>query len=495
MHFSLLDWIVVLSYIVGVTLFGIFKGGRQTSAKDYFLSEEKIRWWAVGLAIVATETSALTFISVPGIAYKGNFNFLQLAIGYFIGRVIVAYFFLPKYYTGELTTAYALMESRFGLALRRLTSLVFIFTRIFADGVRLYATAIPLVVIFRGYNLFSHLSDTALYITGIVLIALVTLLYVQLGGVRAVVWTDFIQLFVYLLGGGLSVLLLLRRLDYFFIPITAIQESGKFSVLNFSLENFWSSPYQFFLAVIGGAFLTMASHGTDYIIVQRLFTTPSLRHSQGALILSGFIVFFQFALFLFLGALLYGFYGDLPLKGDEVFSKFIVEELPTGVSGLIVAGLLAAAMSTLSGSISALSSSTIFDLYAHTSHGKRATESEKLALSKRISLVWAVILTVSAVLYIGLGKAVVEVALSIASFTYGGLLGVFLLAMFFKRVSSLGAVVGFCVSVLVMIAIITQTKLAWTLYILVGTSTAIVIALLVSSVAKQKSVSKETLSS
>ncbi len=492
MHFSLLDWLVVLIYIVGVTLFGIFKGGRQISAKDYFLSEEKISWWAVGVAIVATETSALTFISVPGIAYKGNFNFLQLAIGYFIGRVIVAYFFLPKYYAGELTTAYALMESRFGLPLRRLTSLVFIITRIFADGVRLYATAIPLVIIFRGYNLFGGISDATLYTIGIVLIALVTLLYVQLGGVRAVIWTDFIQLFVYLLGGGLTVFLLLQQSENFIIPITAIQDSGKFSVLNFSFADFWSSPYQFFLAVIGGAFLTMASHGTDYIIVQRLFTTPSLRHSQSALILSGFVIFLQFALFLFLGALLYGFYGELQLKGDEVFSKFIVEELPTGVSGLIVAGLLAAAMSTLSGSISALSSSTVFDLYAHTAHGKRATESEKLSLSKRISLAWAAILTASALLYIGLGKAVVEVALSIASFTYGGLLGVFLLAMFFRRVSPLGAIVGFSASVLVMAFVMTQTKLAWTLYTLIGSTTAIVVALLVSRLSKQKSVSTET---
>ncbi len=492
MQFSPLDWLVVLMYVGGVTLFGVVKGGKQTSAKDYFLSEEKISWWAVGIAIVATETSALTFISVPGIAYKGNFNFLQLAIGYFIGRVIVAHFFLPKYYAGELTTAYALMESGFGLRLRRLTSLVFIITRIFADGVRLYATAIPLVIIFRGYNLFGGISDATLYIISIVLIAFVTLLYVQLGGVRAVIWTDFIQLFVYLLGGGLTVLLLLQQSEHFFIPITEFQKAGKFDFLNFSFENFWSSPYQFFLAVIGGAFLTMASHGTDYIIVQRLFTTPTLRHSQNALILSGFIIFLQFALFLFLGALLYGFYGELSLKGDEVFSKFIVEELPTGVSGLIVAGLLAAAMSTLSGSISAISSSTVFDLYAHTAQGKRATESEKLRLSKNISLVWAAILTGSALLYIGLGKAVVEVALSIASFTYGGLLGVFLLAMFFRRVSPLGAIVGFSASVLVMAFVMTQTKLAWTLYTLIGSATAILVALLVSRLSKQKSVSTET---
>lgn len=492
MQFSPLDWFVVLIYLAGVTLFGIVKGGKQTSAKDYFLSEEKISWWAVGIAIVATETSALTFISLPGIAYKGNFNFLQLAIGYFIGRVIVAYYFLPKYYAGELTTAYALMESRFGLPLRRLTSLVFIVTRIFADGVRLYATAIPLVIIFRGYNLFGGVPDATLYTLGIVLIALVTLLYVQLGGVRAVIWTDFIQLFVYLLGGGLTVFFLIQHSESFVIPITAIKEGGKFSFFNFSFENFWSSPYQFFLAVIGGAVLTMASHGTDYIIVQRLFTTPSLRHSQRALILSGFVVFLQFALFLSLGALLYGFYGDLPLKGDEVFSKFIVEELPTGVSGLIVAGLLAAAMSTLSGSISAISSSTVFDLYAHTPHGKGATESEKLVLSKRISFAWAAILTLSALLYIGLGKAVVEVALSIASFTYGGLLGVFLLAMFFRRVSPLGATIGFSASVLVMAAVMTQTKLAWTLYTLIGSTAAILVALLVSRAMKQKSVSTET---
>ncbi|MCS6988826.1 MAG: sodium:solute symporter [Chloroherpetonaceae bacterium] len=486
MRFTLIDWLIASLYVGGVTLFGVFKGGKQTSAKDYFLSEEKVSWWAVALAIVATETSALTFISVPGIAYKGNFNFLQLAIGYLIGRVVVAYFFLPKYFAGELTTVYALMESRFGLRLRRLTSVAFIVTRVFADGVRLYATAIPLVVIFRGYDLFGGVSDASLYAISIALISLATLVYVQLGGVRAVIWTDVVQLFIYLLGGIIAVSIL-----FFSVSITELNAQGKFNLFNFSFDDFWSSPYQFFLAVIGGAFLTMASHGTDYIIVQRLFATKTLRHGQSALIASGFVVFFQLALFLFLGALLYGFYHDPSLKGDEAFSKFIVEALPTGVSGLIVAGLLAAAMSTLSGSISAISSSTVFDLYANAERGKRASEAEKLALSKRISLAWATLLAVSAMFYIGLGKAVVEVALSIASFTYGGLLGVFLLAMFFKRVSSLGASVGFVASVLTMIYVVLQTKLAWTLYAIVGSATAIAVASLVSQFERQPSLENE----
>lgn len=475
MRFGLLDWLVVALYVGGVALFGALKGGKQVSAKDYFLSERKVNWWAVALAIVATETSALTFISAPGIAYKGNFNFLQLAIGYIIGRVVVAWFFLPKYYAGELTTAYALMEARFGLGLRRLTSVVFIVTRLFADGARLYAAAIPLVVIFRGYGLFGGLSDATLYGIAIAFIAVVTLVYVQLGGVRAVIWTDVVQLFIYLLGGALAVGILAQS-----VSISDVAASGKFEFLNFSLANFWSSPYQFYWAAFGGAVLAMASHGTDYIIVQRLFATQNLRDSQRALIASGAMVFVQFALFLFLGALLYGFYADPSLKGDEAFSKFIVERLPTGVSGLIVAGLLAAAMSTLSGSISAIASSTVFDWHAKTERGKRASESERLSLSRLVSFVWAAILTLSALLYIGLGKAIVEVALSIASFTYGGLLGIFLLAMFFRRVSSLGAVAGFVAGLGATLYVVTQTSLAWTLYAIVGSSTTILVAVAVS---------------
>lgn len=479
-HFTALDWAVMLAYIVGVTAFGLFKGGKQTSAKDYFLSEKKISWWIVAMSVVATETSAITFISVPGIAYAGNFNFLQLSIGYILGRIFIAAYFLPKYYQGELSTVYAVIETRFGLKLRRLTSVVFIITRIFADGVRLYATAIPLALILHGNTFFASLSNTEFYIYSILFIAAVTTIYVQIGGVRAVIWTDLVQLLIYILAAVLAISILLQNIPDPLAALSAASDKGKFQVFNFELTNFFSSPYQFFLAVAGGAFLSMASHGTDYIIVQRLFTTEDLESGKKALIASGIIVFIQFAMFLFVGTLLYTFYGAGTLKGDEVFSKFIIESLPPGISGLIIAGILAAAMSTLSGSVSALSSSTVFDLYDKTRHGKKLSEDQKLKLSKAVSLSWIIVLTGSALLYIGLGKAVVEVALSIASFTYGGLLGIFILGIFFEKVGQNAAIIGFIASVIVMTLIVTETKLAWTLYTIVGSLVAVLVSLLVS---------------
>lgn len=474
--FSTLDWTVVALYLVGVVLFGLFKGGKQQSAQDYFLSEKKIHWLVVSLSIVATETSSLTFISVPGIAYQGNFNFLQLALGYVIGRVGVAYLLLPRYYKGNLTTVYALLEERFGAPTRRIASVVFIITRIFADGVRLYATAIPVVAIFRGYQLFSDVPDAPLYVAAIAVIALATLIYVQFGGVRAVIWTDLAQLFIYLLGGAIAAWLISERLPSLSTALCEASAQGKFEVFNFSLQNFFSSPYQFFLALVGGATLSMASHGTDYIIVQRLFATDHLRCAQKAVIASGIIVFAQFALFLFIGVLLHALYGGAAMRGDEVFPKFIASGLPSGVAGLVVAAMLSAAMSTLSSSINAIASSTVFDLYSATERGKRTTPEEKLNLSKRISLIWSALLTLSAIAYLGLGKSVVEVALSIASFTYGGLLGIFFLCIFFKRIESRAATLAFLSSVVMMAIIITQTRVAWTLYTLIGTLATLVIA-------------------
>ncbi|MCS7013916.1 MAG: sodium:solute symporter [Chloroherpetonaceae bacterium] len=475
-EFSWLDWAIVVGYLVGVALFGLFKGGKPSSAHDYFLSEKKIHWLVVAFSIVATETSALTFLSVPGIAYRSNWQFLQLALGYVIGRTVVAFFFLPRYYEGRLSTVYAILETRFGVAMRKLASVVFIITRVFADGVRLYAAAIPLVAILRGYHLFSEVPDTTLYASAIVLIALATLVYVLFGGVRAVIWTDLLQLVIYLLGGLLSVVLLLSSLPAPAEALERIAAQGKFEVFNFKWENFFFSPYQFFLAVVGGAFLSMASHGADYIIVQRLFATDNLQSSQKALIASGAIVLVQFALFLLIGSLLYVFYNGAPFRSDEVFSKFIISGLPAGVSGLVVAALLAAAMSTLSSAINAIASSTVFDLYAATEKGRTASPEKKLRLSKIVSLVWSGVLTLSAVSYLGLGQSVVEVALSIASFTYGGLLGVFFLSLFQEEVDRRAAMVGFLASIVAMTAVVTRTTIAWTLYTLIGLAVTLIVA-------------------
>ncbi len=466
MNFSYLDIAIVIIYLAGVTAYGIIKGGRQSSARDYFISDKAIPWWAVCFAIVATETSALTFISVPGVAYAGNLNFLQIAIGYILGRIAVSYLLLPKYHEGELLTAYAYLGKRFGATTKNFASAVFMITRVFADGVRLYATAIPLALLLKGWDLFPNAADWKIYSYSIIIIAVITLAYTYLGGVRAVIWTDVIQMFIYIGGGILAVYILSSNLT---VPlsetISQLSAKGKLNFFDFSID--FAKPYTLLASVIGGGFLSMASHGTDQLIVQRLLTTGSLKSSKKALITSGVIVFFQFALFLFIGSLLYVFFNAQTMKADEVFPTFIIKYMPTGVSGFIIAGLLAAAMSTLSGSISALSSTLVEDIYKPY-FGKEKTPQQLLKVSKLIALIWCGILILSAFLFMNSSQSVVVLGLSIASFTYGGLLGTFLLGILFRNIKQVSAIIGFAFGILGMILIIYYTKIAWTWYTIIG---------------------------
>lgn len=466
MNFSVIDVIIVIVYLIGVTAYGIIKGGKQKSARDYFVSEKSIPWLAVCFAVVATETSALTFISIPGIAYTGNLNFLQIAIGYIIGRILVSYFLLPKYYEGELLTAYAYLEKRFGSKTKNFASSVFMVTRVFADGVRLYATAIPLALILKGWNIFPNAENWHIYSYSIIIIAVITLCYTYLGGVRAVIWTDVIQMFIYIGGGVLAIYVLSMKFPYSMTEaISQLSSQGKLNFFNFSFDT--TKPYTLIASIIGGAFLSMASHGTDQLIVQRLLTTDSLKSSQKALITSGFIVFIQFAMFLFIGSLLYIFFGGEQMKSDEVFPKFIIENMPSGISGIIIAGLLAAAMSTLSGSISALSSAFVEDIYKPY-WGRDKTAKQLLKTSRIIALIWCFILVFSAMIFMNSSQAVVVIGLTIASFTYGGLLGTFLLGIFFKRINQLQAIIGFSCAIVGMIFVIYFTKIAWTWYTFIG---------------------------
>ena len=351
-----LDLIIIIIYLIGVALFGIISGGKQKTVKDYFAGSKNVPWWAVCFSIVAAETSTLTFISIPGLAYIANLNFLQVTFGYLIGRIIVAYLFLPAYDKGDLKTAYTFLENRFGGKTRSFASVVFLFTRTAADGVRLFATAIPL-------KLMLDIN----YPTAILIIAVVSLIYTYTGGLKGIIWVDVIQMFIYLGGAIVAGIFLLNLLpDGWSSVTTAAAQADKLNIIHFGFENgfagFFSQPYTLIGGLVGGAFLSMASHGTDQLIVQRLLSTKSLKDSQKAIIGSGIVVIIQFAIFLVLGVMLYAFYGMLNIKSDEIFPTFIINVLPPGVTGIIIAGLFAAAMSTLAGSMSSLSSSTMHDL-------------------------------------------------------------------------------------------------------------------------------------
>ncbi|MBS3819791.1 sodium:solute symporter [bacterium] len=501
MGFSTIDGLVVLVYLSGIIVLGLLAAGKQRSTSDYFMGGRQIPWWAVLFSVVATETSTLTFISIPAVAYGGNLTFLQITFGYILGRIAVSLVFLPRYVQGQLHTAYQFLGNRFGSSMRNITSTTFMVTRLLADGVRLFASAIPLAIILRlgGMNI----SDLKIYFLSILIISGVTIVYTFLGGIKAVVWMDVTQMSVYIGGALMAVFMILASLPEGLSGVWSMaQEAGKLKLFHWGFhlgfKEFMAQPYIFFTAVLGGAVFSVASHGTDQLIVQRLLTTRNLRSSQKALIGSGIVVFLQFSLFLFIGLLLYGFYSGQPpsqlglVSADEVFTKFIVEEMPPGVSGLIIAAVFAAAMSTLSSSINSLASSTTMDIYKPY-WGKNNSPQKDLKVSRVMTILWGIILTGSAFFFAllqlrstGDRPAVVELGLGIASYTYGGLLGVFVSGVLFKKLQRRDAVVGFFTGLTVLIFLVKGPiqdwlpgeglAVAWTWYIVLGGAVVVAVA-------------------
>ncbi|HEX2189204.1 MAG TPA: sodium:solute symporter [Longimicrobiaceae bacterium] len=437
--FTALDLAVVIAYIGGVTAFGTCLGRRQKDARDYFLADRSIPWWAVCFSVVATETSALTFISVPATAYGSDLWMLQLAVGYLAGRVVVAVLLLPGYFRGEMATAYALLERRFGLSTRRFASVIFMVTRAFADSVRVFATAIPI-----------HLITGRPYWQAILATGVVTLLYTYHGGLKAVIWTDVVQMFLYVFGGVAALVVILGDVPGGWDGLVASVPAEKWRIVH--LDGGFADAKWLLTGLVGGAFLSMASHGVDHLIVQRLLASRSLPDARRALVGSGVLVILQFALFLVVGVGLFAFYrGQAFATPDEIFPRFIVEELPPGVTGIVIAALLAAAMSTVSSSLNSLASASTFDLYAPLAG--RVGDDEHLArVGKAFTVLWAAVLIGGAMLFqlASQGTPVVVVALQIASFTYGGLLGGFLLGIVSRRADQADAVLGIAVAIALM---------------------------------------------
>jgi SSS family transporter len=489
--FTVLDGVVLLAYLVGTTLLGVWLGRSQRDARDYFVAGQAVPWWAVLFSVVATETSALTFISIPGLAYATDLTFLQVAAGYLLGRIVISFTLLPKYYEGKLVTAYSLLEQRFGTATRRLASVTFMFTRALGDSVRIFATTIPLVLILGSLVPEAYLRPVSVLVLGAF-----TLVYTYYGGMRAVIWTDVVQTGVYLLGGLAAIWLIGGGVEGGWSAIfDRASDAGKLRVFDFSLG--FDRPHTLAAGLIGGAFLSMASHGADQMIVQRLLAASSLRDARLALIGSGFGVIVQFALFLIIGIGLHAFYSGAAFASpDHIFPSFIIEEMPPGLTGIVIAALLAAAMSTVSSSLNSLSAASTHDLYLPLRKAPLDGAGE-LRVGRIFTVLWAVILLGGALMYRTQGTPVVVVALSIASFTYGGLLGGFFLGLFWRRALQRDAILGMSIGIFCMILVVFAGRLsgafpsvfgflaplgsiAWPWYVLIGTSITMAVGVLSS---------------
>ncbi len=460
----MLHWIdtsIIFLFLIGLMGFGWWQSRLNKTTSDYFLGGKNIPWVVAMFSIVATETSVLTFISIPGIAYRGNWLFLQLAIGYILGRILVSLFLLPQYFKLGVTSIYEVLGKKFGPEIQKVASAVFLITRILADGIRFLATAV-IVQVVTGWSL----PASVLVIGG------VTLVYSLLGGIRTIVWVDSFQFVLYLAGGLITIFYILVNME----PsagdaFSQLSEAGKLQILNFS-GDFIHDPYLFISAVIGGMFLSFSSHGADYMMVQRVLGTKDLESGRKAMIGSGLFVFLQFGIFLLAGSLIYIYIGGVELVKDREFSTFIIDHLPIGVKGLLLAGILSAAMSTLSSSINSLASSTITDWLKGEAD---------LRKSRIVSGIWATVLIGIALIFDEGDSAIVIMGLQIASFTYGGLLGLFLLSKLDYSFSQISLIIGLISSCLVVF-FLKQIGLAWTWFIFLSVTTNIIVTILTQGV-------------
>ena len=462
MHY--LDLGIILLYLLGVTWFGArFRGGQKTLS-DYFLGGREAPWWAISLSIVSAETSTLTIVGTPALAFGGNMAFLQIVLGYLLARVVISFVLLPLYFKGQMFTAYELMQRRFGTNIRRVTATIFLVTRALAEGVRVFAVSIVISIILGTGELAS-----------IIVIVCLTLFYTFEGGMTAVIWTDVIQMGMYVLGAGASFFIILGKIPGGWPHVTEMAgAAGKFQIFDFagspSLEAFFARPYTFWAGILGGCFLTTASHGTDQLIVQRLLSAKSLSDSRRALFTSWIVVFIQFVLFLLIGILLWVYYTDNhlppPSPADRLYPKFVWDNLPPGVAGLVMAAILAAAMANLSAALNSLASTTVVD-FLRGRIQNAASEKRMLWMARLATVVWGIVLVLIGVVASHWGSVLTS-GLSIASITLGVLLGVFLLGSLTTKPGEDAAVAGVIIGLADILYVRFETNIAFTWWVLIG---------------------------
>ena len=483
-----LDLIIIFGYLIGIVVFGTWFGRKQETTKDYFLGDRSVPWWAVAFSIVATETSTITFISVPGIAFArgGNFQFLQLVFGYLLGRVVISLLFIPSYFRGELMTVYQLLDRRFGGKIKMLAASLFVVMRNIADGIRLLLTAIVLAAVYVSFQPTANVETIT--IVSVVLIGVAMLVFTYFGGMEAVIWVEVVQLGIYIAGALAAAIVLISAISGGLATANNLAlQYGKYSLFDFSLD--FTKTYTFWSGLLGGCFLTMSTHGTDQYLVQRYLCTDRPRRAVVALLTSGAIVLAQFIGFLFIGVLLFAFYRPFASPeyataastafpftgGDRVFPDFITQHLPTGLSGLVVAAIFAAAMSS---SLNSIAATAVNDLYKPFKPNR--DDKHYLKVSHVLTLIWGIVQIAVALVARNQAGSALSQALSIASLINGPVLGVFLVGTFLRRVSQPPALIGMLASMVVMLYVFFATKIAWTWYVLLGSLITLVVAWLTS---------------
>jgi solute:Na+ symporter, SSS family len=459
------DYLVIGGYLLAITAFGSYFARFQKTTRDYFLTGQSVPWWAICFTIVATETSTLTFISVPATAYGSDMTFLQLVFGYIIGRILVSLLFIPAYFRGELMTSYELLQRRFGPRVKNLSAFIFLVTRSLADGIRLFATALVISVV----------TNVPVSVA-VVVIGAAMIVYTVRGGASAVIWTDVVQLFVYIAGAAVVFFSLLALIPGGWSEVVrAGTAAGKFRVFDFSL--ILTRPYTFWAGVIGGVALTLSTHGTDQFLVQRLLSARSQREASRGLILSGFLVLAQFVLFLVIGVMLFTYYQHVPMpralgRSDELLPGFIVTALTHGAAGFIVAAIVAAALSP---SLNSMAATTVNDFYLKYQRPD-ADEQTLMRVSRLWTIAWGVVQIGVALGAQLMQRSVLDAGLAVLSYASGPVLGAFLLGTLASTITEHETFIGMIAGLAVMTVVWGWTPIAFTWYIFIGASITAIVA-------------------
>lgn len=469
------DLAIIAAYLAGITLFGAHFRRGQKNLRDYFLGGRTAPWWAISLSIVSAETSTLTIVGTPALAFSGNMGFLQIVFGYLLARIVISFLFLPQYFRGEMFTAYELMRRRFGERIRGLTASIFLVTRALAEGVRVFAISLVISIVLGTGETVS-----------IVLIVLLTLFYTFEGGMTAVIWTDVVQMTLYVAGAIASFFVILDKIPGGWSHVVAVADAAhKFDVFDFRFSfdmAFFSRTYSFWAGVAGGCFLTTASHGTDQLMVQRLLSARDERQSRTALFASWGVIFVQFTLFLLIGILLFVYYGDqhlpAPVQRDRIYPEFVWHNLPPGAAGMIIAAILAAAMANLSAALNSLASTTVVDFLK--ARGKQMSEDQAIRIARYATVAWGGVLLAIAIGAAQVSKSVLDTGLKIASVPFGALLGVFLLGVLTRKPRQGAAIAGTIAGLGTVLYVCFATPIAWSWYVLIGTTVTFGVGLLAS---------------
>lgn len=457
--FSTLDWTILGIYISGNLLLGYYLSKRIATAEDFYLGKRTTPWWAIGISVIATYVSALSFLGAPAWAYTDGLSVIAIHLNYPIVIFLVITFFLPFFFNSGVASIYEYQEKRFGPKARILVSTIWLVSQTLTSAAILYATSLVLEFI-TGIDV----------VYAIFIVTVIALIYTTMGGITAVIWTDVIQAAVLFIG---AFIIFFALLDNLTLPLgetlAQLKIQGKTNALNFSGD--WTNVTTIWSGVVAMTLYHVTVYGTNQMMVQRALASKNIGDAKKSYLLMGFAAFFIYFLFIFLGILFYAYYGGREFEnGNTIILQFAADYGLPGLMGIIAAAVMAASMSSLDSAFNSLSTISVVDFYQKY-FVKNGSPQHYLKVTRIFTVFWAMVIIAPAILYSKSTGSILETLSQVGSYFVGAQLGMFALGFFSKHATERGLLIGTAVGFGVVWYVATKTDIAWPWYCLIGAVT------------------------